>query len=287
MLQHGWGDDATAWIQQGAATTLDNLINQGKAVPMIMVNSLGYGTANGAAGIDAPEMQGNFIRILNTEVMPIVFKRYNASTKQEDHAIAGLSMGGGETICGGLNSLNMFAWLGAFSGAFNNWAQTIPFAVPPAGPAVQSAVAEAVAFQKAAQAKAQSEGQEAYGGSPGLRPQFGVTPPALPKGTIIGSAKENATEQEAETVGTTGAGPLFEARLPLLLPNLSAQSNNQIKLLWIAVGTRDGLVGVNRQVKNYLNSIGVESTYTEYPDYGHEWPLWRVNLVEFAQKIFK
>ena len=142
VLQHGLGDDAKAWTHYGGAnTTLDNLINQGKATPMIMVNTLGYGTANGGLGIDAPEMQRNFMRILNEEVMPVVYRQYNASTNPTDHAIAGLSMGGGETILGGLNNLDKFAWFGSFSGAFNNWAQTIPFAQPPASPAVVAAAA--------------------------------------------------------------------------------------------------------------------------------------------------
>ena len=88
FLQHGLSEDARSWIQQGANTTLDNLINQGKAVPMIMVASLGYGMPNGPAGIDAPEMQRNFMRILTEEVMPAVYKEYNASTNPADHAIA-------------------------------------------------------------------------------------------------------------------------------------------------------------------------------------------------------
>ena len=156
VLQHGLGDDAKAWSHYGGAnTTLDNLINQGRATPMIMVNTLGYGTANGGLGIDAPEMQGNFMRILNEEVMPLVYKQYNASTNPADHAIAGLSMGGGQTILGGLNNLDKFAWFGSFSGAFNNWAQTIPFAQPPASPAVVAAAAAAqadAAAQEAARA---------------------------------------------------------------------------------------------------------------------------------------
>lgn len=127
VLQHGLSEDAKSWtLYGGANTTLDNLINQGKATPMIMVNTLGYGMASGPPGIDHPDMQKNFMRILNEEVMPTVYAQYNASKNREDHAIAGLSMGGGSTIMGGLNNLDKFAWFGSFSGAFNNWADTKP-----------------------------------------------------------------------------------------------------------------------------------------------------------------
>jgi hypothetical protein len=120
----------------------------------------------------------------------------------------------------------------------------------------------------------------------------------MPSGTIIGPAKEIPVGTESAAapggvgsggrgIGMTGAGPLFEARLPMLLPNLTEKSNDKIKWLWIAVGVNDGLLGVNRQTKIYLDSRGIKNTYTEYPNYGHEWPLWRINLVEFAQRIFK
>ena len=59
VLQHGLGDDAKAWTHYGGAnTTLDDLINQGKATPMIMVNTLGYGTATGGLGIDRRRCSG-------------------------------------------------------------------------------------------------------------------------------------------------------------------------------------------------------------------------------------
>jgi enterochelin esterase family protein len=147
FLQHGLSEDAKSWIQQGGNTTLDNLIHQGEAVPMIMVASLGYGTPNGPADIDHPEMQRNFLRILTEEVMPAVYTHYNASADPADHAIAGLSMGGAQAIFGGLNRLDRFAWFGGFSAALVNWAQSIPVAQPPAPP-------EVVAAAEAARAKA-------------------------------------------------------------------------------------------------------------------------------------
>lgn len=249
FLQHGLYEDAKSWIQQGANTTLDNLIHQGKAVPMIMVASLGYGTANGPADIDAPEMQQNFARMLTEEVMPVVYKQYNASTKAADHAIAGLSMGGGQTIFMGLNRLDKFAWFGGFSAALVNWAHSIPVAQPPAPP-------EVVAAAKAAEAAA-----------PAAPPR-----PAPGSGTIMRNF---------------GAGPVFDARLPLLLPNLNAQSAKQIKLLWMGIGGDDPSIETHKQLKAYLDARGVKYTYVETPNQGHVWTLWHRHLAEFAQLIFK
>ena len=50
-----------------------------------------------------------------TEVIPAIAKEYRVSTKQQDTAIAGLSMGGSETLITGLNNTDKFAWIGAFS----------------------------------------------------------------------------------------------------------------------------------------------------------------------------
>lgn len=249
FLQHGLYEDAKSWIQQGANTTLDNLIHQGKAVPMIMVASLGYGTANGPADIDAPVMQQNFARMLTEEVMPVVYKQYNASTKATDHAIAGLSMGGGQTIFMGLNRLDKFAWFGGFSAALVNWAHSIPVAQPPAPPEV-AAAAEAV---KAA--------------TPAAPPR-----PAPGSGIIMRNF---------------GAGPVFEARLPLLLPNLNAQSAKQIKLLWMGIGGDDPSIETHKQLKGYLDAKGIKYIYVETPNIGHVWSLWHRHLAEFAQLIFK
>ena len=115
-LLHGLGDDAERWVNSGggANNILDNLIAQGKAVPMVMVTTLGYGRRRGrpAAG---PENMTGYAKILLDEVMPIVDKAYNVSKNREERAIAGLSMGGAETLYIGLNHLDKFAWMGAFS----------------------------------------------------------------------------------------------------------------------------------------------------------------------------
>lgn len=254
-LLHGLGEDAKSWIQQGAATTLDNLINEGKAVPMIMVARLAYGMPAGPAGIDDPEMQRNFKRILTEEVMPVVYRQYNASTNPADNAVAGLSMGGAQTIFLGLNELDKSAWFGGFSAALVNWAHTTPFAEPPAPP-------EAVAAAEAAQAKAAA--------APAPAPP--IAPPGAPGRAVFGNF---------------GAGPVFEARLPLLLPNLNAKSAKQIKLLWMGIGGDDPSIETHKELRAYLDARGVKYTYVEVPNLGHVWPLWHRNFAEFAQLIFK
>ncbi len=130
-LLHGLGDDAERWMNGGAANViLDNLIAQSKAVPMVLVTTLGYGTSagpNGAMG----EIVTGYAKILLSEVMPLVQKSYHVSANREERAMAGLSMGGAETLYTGLNNLDKFAWLGSFSGAFVMW----PRPAAPAGAA--------------------------------------------------------------------------------------------------------------------------------------------------------
>jgi enterochelin esterase family protein len=96
FLLHGLGDDAERWMNGGAAPTiLDNLIAEGKAVPMVMVTTLGYGTSEGPNAGSAEIVTG-YERILMNEVMPLVEKSYYVSNNREERAIAGLSMGGAE-----------------------------------------------------------------------------------------------------------------------------------------------------------------------------------------------
>ena len=121
-LLHGLGDDSNSWIESGAANViLDNLIAQGKAKPMVMVNPLGYGLAGGPATAMGGAMIPSYARTLLEEVMPQVEKAYNVSKDRNDRAIAGLSMGGAEATFVGLNHLDEFAWIGSLSGAYVMW----------------------------------------------------------------------------------------------------------------------------------------------------------------------
>jgi enterochelin esterase-like enzyme len=123
-LLHGFSDDASGWTEVGRAhVILDNLIAQGKAKPMLIVMPLGYGAPEivvpNFAGFRDPDLrQRNYDRFrdaLLTEVIPAVEKAYRISKDRSSRAIAGLSMGGTESLFVGLNALDRFAWVGAFS----------------------------------------------------------------------------------------------------------------------------------------------------------------------------
>src|SRR5438067_812035 len=123
-LLHGFSDAANAWTAVGRANViLDNLIAQGKAKPMIVVMPLGYGApeilATGVGGFRMPELRDrNFAKsreALLTAVVSSVEASYRVIKDRKSRAIAGLSMGGSESLLTGLNSLNQFAWIGAFS----------------------------------------------------------------------------------------------------------------------------------------------------------------------------
>jgi enterochelin esterase-like enzyme len=124
-LLHGYSDDASGWSAVGRANVIfDNLIAQGKAKPMIVVMPLGYGTMEmiraGWGGIfNRPEVREQnltkFREALLTEVIPKVESEYLIAKDRNSRAIAGLSMGGSESLLNGLNSLDKFAWIGSFS----------------------------------------------------------------------------------------------------------------------------------------------------------------------------
>jgi enterochelin esterase family protein len=122
FLLHGLGDDAAAWTNVGAANViLDNLIDRGAAKPMVMVNTLGYGTSDGPAGAMGAGMIPTFTRALIEEVLPQVERTYHVSQDRTQRAIAGLSMGGAESLYVGLHNVDRFAYIGSFSGAFVMW----------------------------------------------------------------------------------------------------------------------------------------------------------------------
>jgi enterochelin esterase-like enzyme len=123
-LLHGYSDDASGWTAVGRTNVIfDNLIAQGKVRPMIVVMPLGYGAPEilhrGFAAFRDPKLiqmnMEKFRDALLTEVIPQVERAYHASSDRNSRAIAGLSMGGAESLFTGLNALDHFAWIGAFS----------------------------------------------------------------------------------------------------------------------------------------------------------------------------
>jgi enterochelin esterase-like enzyme len=123
-LLHGFSDDASGWTAVGRANViLDNLIAQGKAKPMLVVMPLGYGAPEilrgGFGAFRHAELRdrnfAKFSEALLVEVIPRVESAYLVNKNQNARAIAGLSMGGSESLLTGLNNVNRFAWIGAFS----------------------------------------------------------------------------------------------------------------------------------------------------------------------------
>jgi len=204
-LLHGFSDDASGWTAVGHANVIfDNLIAQGKAKPMIVVMPLGYGTMEmirlgWGAWSHTDVRDQNFSRFreaLLTEIMPKVESEYRVTKDRNSRAIAGLSMGGSESLLTGLNNLDKFAWIGAFS-------------------------------------------------SGGIPDDFDKD-----------------------------------------FPGLDAKANQQLRLLWIACGTEDGLITVNRKLRDWLKAKGVQHADIETPG-KHTWMVWRRNLTEFAELLFR
>jgi enterochelin esterase family protein len=204
-LLHGYSDDASAWNAVGRSNViLDNLIAQGKAKPMIVVMPLGYGAPevllpNSGVWRDRAITDRNFDKFreaLLTEVIPRVETAYLVVKDRNSRAIAGLSMGGSESLLTGLNTLNEFAWIGAFS-------------------------------------------------SGGMDPDFDKDFPAL-----------------------------------------DSKSAQPLRLLWIACGTDDHLIDLNRNFRAWLASKNIRHLDIETPG-AHTWMVWRRNLAEFSALLFR
>jgi enterochelin esterase-like enzyme len=146
-LLHGGGGDEEQWVSMGRANIImDNLIAAGKAAPIIVVmpngnatQSVGQGYGNGStpspqqarpasrnplppldanAPRTAPRPQpyaGSYPESLVADVIPFVEKNYHVYTDKNHRAIAGLSMGGAQTLMATNNNPNLFAYIGVFS----------------------------------------------------------------------------------------------------------------------------------------------------------------------------
>lgn len=202
-LLHGFGQVTRSWVDVGFADRiLDHLIDEGKAKPMIVVFPDAYGgdeiLAKGAYWTDSIRTHNfdMFAKSLFDEVIPEVEKDYRIEPSRESRALAGLSMGGAESLLIGLNHLEKFGWIGSFS-------------------------------------------------SGGLRENF---------------------DQE--------------------FPNLKEAGDNQPYLLWMACGTDDGLLGINRNFDQWMTKENIKHTAVETAG-NHTWMVWRRNLANFAPMLFR
>lgn len=121
-LLHGIGGDEREWLNMCRPNViLDNLIADKKAVPFIMVLPNGRAQENDSAnaGMGASPAFANFEGDLLKDVIPFIESKYSVLKDRENRAIAGLSMGGGQSLNFGLGNLDKFAWVGGFSSAPN------------------------------------------------------------------------------------------------------------------------------------------------------------------------
>ena len=122
-LLHGIGGDENEWVRFANPNLLfDNLIADGRAVPMLVVLPNGRAQKNdraeGNVMASAPAFAA-FERDLIDDLIPAIEAKYSVDKSREKRAIAGLSMGGGQSFNFGLGNLDTFAWVGPFSAAPN------------------------------------------------------------------------------------------------------------------------------------------------------------------------
>lgn len=197
-LLHGIGGDETEWQRFATPDMLfDNLIADGKAVPMIVVMPNGRAQKNDRAEgnvFESAPAFGVFERDLLDDVIPAIEARYSVQADREHRALAGLSMGGGQSLNFGLGHLDTFAWVGGFSSAPNT-----------------------------------------------RRPEE-------------------------------------------LVPD-AAKAKEQLKLLWLSCGNKDGLINISQRTQRYLKEKGVPHLWN-VDAHGHDATHWRNNLYYFAQLLF-
>ena len=222
-LLHGIGGNDREWTAAcHADAILDNLLAEGKIEPMVVVfpngnssvtadaDSAFAGEGRGARGAQAPAAApggrggpgGNFDswgtpfeNDLLRDIIPFIESHYSVFTDREHRGLAGLSMGGGQTLNIGLSNIDKFAWIGGFSSAPN-------------------------------------------------------------------------TKAPAD-----------------LAPDLAAAKQN-LKLLWIACGNKDGLIRISQGVHNYLKQNGVSHVW-HVDGNAHDTTEWDNNLYLFSQRIFR
>jgi GH35 family endo-1,4-beta-xylanase/enterochelin esterase-like enzyme len=198
-LLHGIGGDETEWQRFATPDVLfDNLIADEKAVPMIVVMPNGRAQKNDRAEGNVFESAPAFAvfeQDLLNDVIPAIESRYSVKRDRAHRALAGLSMGGGQSLNFGLSHLDTFGWVGGFSSAPN-------------------------------------------------------------------------TKSPEE-----------------LVPD-PVSTKQQLKLLWLSCGNKDGLIRISQRMQRYLKENDVPHIWN-VDSHGHDPTHWRNNLYHFAQLLFK
>jgi enterochelin esterase-like enzyme len=198
-LLHGIGGDEEEWRRGGhPEIILDNLIAENKAVPMIVVMPNGRAQPNDRAGTNAMATAPAFAKFdkdLLNDLIPFIQSSYSVKTDRENRALAGLSMGGGQSLNFGLSNLDTFAWIGGFSSA------------------------------------------------PNTRP-----------------AAELVPDPE--------------------------KAKQQLKLLYISCGNKDGLIRISQGVHTYLKEKNIPHIW-HVDEHAHDFQHWKKSLYHFSQLLFK
>lgn len=124
-LLHGIGGDEKEWLNNGQPQViLDNLYSEGMLEPMIVVLPNGRAMKDDRAvgnmfDPEKVEAFSTFEKDLIQDLIPFIEKKFPVMTDRENRALAGLSMGGGQSLNFGLKNLDLFAWVGGFSSAPN------------------------------------------------------------------------------------------------------------------------------------------------------------------------
>jgi enterochelin esterase family protein len=115
-LLHGAGDSDDSWTSAGrAGFILDNLIAAKRAKPMVIIMPAGH-TSQSAGGIaGSPEAQDEFSQEFLTDILPYAETHYRVIADRQHRAIAGLSMGGSQTLNIAIPHLDKFAYIGVYS----------------------------------------------------------------------------------------------------------------------------------------------------------------------------
>ena len=198
-LLHGIGGDEEEW-RRGAKpeVILDNLIADQNAVPMIVVMPNGRAQPNDRAVGDIMAWAPAFAKFeddLLKDLIPFIESRYAVKADRESRALAGFSMGGGQSLNFGLSHLDTFAWVGGVSSA------------------------------------------------PNTKPPDQLVPDA-------------------------------------------ARARENLKLLWISCGDRDGLISISQRTHAYLKEQNVRHIW-HVDSGGHDFKVWRSDLYHFARQIFR
>jgi enterochelin esterase-like enzyme len=199
-LLHGIGGDEREWTRGGAAdVVLDNLHADKKVVPMIVVLPNGRAGKGVTARDPIPKQSPAFAafeRDLLDDLIPYIEKNYSVKPGRESRALAGLSMGGGQSLNFGLRNLDSFAWVGGFSSA----------------------------------------------------------PNTRPPGSLI---KDHA------------------------------EAAKKLRLLYVACGDKDRLLGTSAAVHKMLDEKKVPHLYNVIAGGGHDFRVWKRDLYTFAPLLFR